>query len=214
MKFRRKNEPEPLDDDVSVAPAQPLSGPFDYDDVAGDGTARIDLGSLLLPVQPDCEVRLQMNEATSQVLAIQIVGSDGALEVRAFAAPRHGDLWSRARAEILAEAAARGGTLEEREGRFGPELLSEVLVDTPDGQTTLASRMVGVNGDRWLLRGSFIGAPAAEPDAAAAWDDVFASVVVRRGTSAFPVGDPLPVTLPTNHPVRMPESRSGTRSAD
>jgi hypothetical protein len=55
---------------------------------------------------------------------------------------------------------------------------------------------VGVNGPRWLLRGTFLGRPAVEADDSAAWEDALASVVVRRGDQAMPVGDALPLVLP------------------
>lgn len=212
MKFRRKSATAPLERaeggvaGVDASAAAPPTGPFSFEAVAQDGVPRVDLGSLLIPVTPEREIRLQMTEATQEVIAVQIVGPDGALEVRAFAAPRNGDLWGQARADILAEAATRGAELEPREGRFGVELISEVAVETPEGPGQLPARLIGVNGDRWLLRGSFIGGPATDPDLADDWDETFASVVVRRGSHALPVGDPLPLTLPTQQlqPARQP----------
>jgi hypothetical protein len=53
-----------------------------------------------------------------------------------------------------------------------------------------------VNGDRWMLRASFLGRPAVDPDSAPDWEDALAQIVVRRGDQAMPVGEPLPVTLP------------------
>ena len=50
--------------------------------------------------------------------------------------------------------------------------------------------------DRWMLRASFLGRPALDPDATSEWEDTLAQVVVRRGEQAMPVGEPLPVTLP------------------
>ena len=58
------------------------------------------------------------------------------------------------------------------------------------------SRIVGVNGARWLLRATFLGKPAVEPDDSADWEDALADVVVHRGSHAMPVGDALPLTLP------------------
>lgn len=214
MKFRRKSDAqlEQAEGDLAAedaGTAEPPTGPFSFEAIAEDGVPRVDLGSLLIPVTPDREIRLQMTEATQEVIAVQIVGPDGALEVRAFAAPRNGDLWGRARADILAEAAGRGAELEAREGRFGVELISEVVVETPDGPGRVPARLIGVNGDRWLLRGSFIGGPATDPDLAHDWDETFASLVVRRGSHALPVGDPLPLALPTQQmqPVRPPTSQ-------
>ena len=117
--------------------------------------------------------------------------------MQAFAAPRNGDLWGTVRPQIIEDITGRGGRAEEREGRFGPELVCQVPIKKPDGTVGLQpSRILGINGDRWLLRASFLGRPAIEPDGAGEWEDVLAQVVVRRGTGAMPVGEPLPATLP------------------
>ena len=205
MKFRRKAaEPEPdvATDEVetAAAPAEPRTdGPLDVDDVTDDGVERVDLGSLLITPEPGRELRLQVDESTQAVQSVVLAGSDGALELRAFAAPRNGDLWTDIRPQLAADMARRGGTATEREGRFGTELVCQLGVTTPDGKTaTQPSRIVGVNGTRWLLRATFLGRPALDPDGADGWEDTLAKVVVRRGDHAMPVGDPLPVVLPAN----------------
>jgi hypothetical protein len=70
-------------------------------------------------------------------------------------------------------------------------------VKTADGRTgTQPSRVIGVNGERWMLRATLLGRPAAEIDSAGTWEDVIERVVVRRGVQAMPVGAELPLTLP------------------
>ena len=212
MKFRRKAEPtqEPAATDGDpttadgpadgrpTAPSTPTgSGPFDESEVAGDGVERVDLGSLLVRPTPGRELRLQVDEPTGTVQAVMLAGPDGALEFQAFAAPRNGDLWSTVRPQIAADIARRGGTTTEREGRFGTELLCQVPVQRPDGTAaTQPSRIIGINGERWMLRASLLGRPAVEPDGSGEWEDALAQVVVRRGSEAMPVGEPLTVVLP------------------
>jgi hypothetical protein len=151
---------------------------------------------LVAPV-PGSELRLQVDERTQQVQSVLLAATEGALELRAFAAPRNGDLWSEIRPQLAADMARRGGTATEREGRFGPELVCQLTVKTPDGRTgQQASRIVGINGSRWLLRATFLGKPAVDDETAATWEDALTQVAVRRGDHAMPVGDPLPVTLP------------------
>ena len=151
----------------------------------------------MVPPTADHELRMQVDEASQQVQSVMLAASDGAVEIRAFAAPRHGDLWSEVRPKIAADMTQRGGTAVEREGRFGTELLCQVPVQRPDGTpATQPSRIIGVNGDRWMLRASLLGRPALEPEGAEEWEDALAQVVVRRGTTAMPVGEPLPVVLP------------------
>lgn len=207
MKFRRKSAPTPQstetdspDEATPETPTlDPTTGPFDESQVAGDGVERVDLGSLLIAPSPGRELRLQVDEANGVVQAVMLAGSDGALELRAFAAPRNGDLWSDVREQLVADIARRGGKAEERQGRFGTELVTEVPVQAPDGSAQMQkSRIIGVNGDRWLLRATLLGRPAMAPDASSDWEDAIAAVVVRRGSGAMPVGEQLPATLPDN----------------
>ena len=204
MRLRRKSEvPADADtdqdgvgDDLVAADGSP-SGPYDADELPAGDPERVDLGSLLITPEADRELRLQVDEASGTVQAVVMAGKDGAVELRAFAAPRNGDLWSQARPQIAAEIASHGGTATEREGRWGPELVCRVQVRTPEGRTgTQESRIIGVNGPRWLLRATLLGKPANDVDDSAEWEDLVAKVAVRRGAQAMPVGEPLPVVMP------------------
>lgn len=206
MKFRRKAG-EAADTAGEAAgetttgseesPDAPTSGPFDSSQVEGDGTDRADLGSLLVPAIADRELRLQVDEPSGQVRSVMLAGSDGACEFQAFAAPRNGDLWSDVRPQIAADMARRGGQATEREGRWGTELVCQMPVKRADGTEAMQpSRIIGINGERWMLRASFLGRPALDPDNTPEWEDALAQVVVRRGEGAMPVGEPLPVRLP------------------
>ncbi|WP_134765875.1 DUF3710 domain-containing protein [Nocardioides sp. 1609] len=197
MKFRRKSATDVSEvgaEDGSTS--EPVVGPHDAEHVPVDGIDRVDLGSLLVPPSAGLELRLQVDEATNEVKSVLLAGPEGAIEVRAFAAPRHGDLWSDVRPQIAADMAQRGGTATERDGRFGTELICEIQVRRPEGNSLQHSRIVGINGSRWLLRATFLGKPARDADAAAQWEDVLTQIAVRRGDGPMPVGEPLPITLP------------------
>lgn len=202
MKFRRKSaqaDPSTGETTAEETPEEeaPASGPFDFDDVEGDGVARIDLGSLLLVPEEGRELRIQLADNSDDVQAVVLAGADGAVEVRAYAAPRNGDLWSTVRPQLAADMARRGGLATEREGRFGTELLCELWVPGPDGkQRKQISRVVGINGPRWMLRATLLGHPAANPESAGSWEDTISNIAVRRGDHAMPVGDALPFVLP------------------
>jgi hypothetical protein len=206
VKFRRKSS-EPVDGDVDpavdgTAPGEPdqsaATGPWDVDDLPeDDGVERVDLGSLLLTNVDGLEIRLQVDEATNEVQSVVLAGAEGAVELRAFAAPRNGDLWAEIRPRIAAEYAQRGGTASEREGFYGTELVCQLTVRGEDGRTaTQPSRVVGINGGRWMLRATLLGRAALEPDQVGPWDEAIASTVVRRGAVAMPPGADLPLTLP------------------
>lgn len=200
MKFRRKSATEGPEttgnEGGAVSPDELVPGPYDADELPEDDVERVDLGSLLIAPEEGRELRLQVDEASGTVQSVMLAGAEGAVELRAFAAPRNGDLWDEVRPQIAADTAQRGGTATEREGRFGTELMCEVRVQRPDGVATQPSRIVGINGPRWLLRATLLGMPAIDPDNAAEWEDVITRVAVRRGAHALPVGEPLPLVLP------------------
>lgn len=201
MKFRRKSAVSQSEVEAAGtaeetgSQEQPRVGPFDSAD-APEGIDRVDLGSLRLPPMADREVRLQVDEQSGDVQAVMIVGSEGALEVRAFAAPRHGDLWSDIRPRIAEETQKAGGKVAQREGIYGIELLCQRPATSPEGEEGVApSRVIGVNGDRWMLRATYLGRPAMEPDSPD-WDEILASLVVHRGSEAMAAGQALPLHLP------------------
>jgi hypothetical protein len=206
VKFRRKVTEDPLDDDLvtdlddgdEAATAEKEGGPYDVDEL--DSTeGRVDLGALLLLPVEGTELQLQVDEASGTVQSVMFAGPDGALELKVFAAPRNGDLWSEVRPQIAADLGKRGGTATERDGRFGTELVCQMPVALPDGKTGLQpSRVIGINGPRWLLRATMLGRPAVEPDAGTAFEDALTTVAVRRGQHAMPVGDPLALSLPAD----------------
>lgn len=230
MRFRRKSDatgPEDppqatvdeLDDvaaDGSDDPAQEPSGdsaagPYDADDLPDDARW-IDLGSLLVAPVQGRDLRVQIDEKSGAVKSVVLAGKDGAVELRAYAAPRNGDLWSEVRPQIAADAARRGGTATEHDGPFGTELYCEIQVKTAEGKTgNQTSRVVGFNGPRWLLRATFLGRPARDPEALAEWRTAITSVAVRRGAQAMPVGEQLPLTLPEE--VKAAQAEAAAKAA-
>ncbi len=209
MRFRRKsdaNDPDTpsgvaVEDDSDArsegAAEADSAGPCDADDIPDDGVDRIDLGALLVAPVEGRDVRVQVDEKSGNVRSVVLAAKDGAVELRAYAAPRNGDLWSEVRPQIAADAARRGGTATEHDGPFGTELFCEVQVKTPDGKVgNQTSRVVGFNGPRWMLRATFLGRPAQAPEALAEWRTAISAVAVRRGAQAMPVGEQLPLTLP------------------
>jgi hypothetical protein len=173
------------------------TGPFDESEVDVDEHEGIDLGSLLLAPAGAMELQLQVDEESGQVMAAVLVGEDGALELRAFASSRGGGAWDELRPRIAAEMARMGGTTDEKQGTFGPELMCMVPIQGPNGRpATQASRIMGFEGPAWLLRATLMGEAALHPELAAPWEDTLRQVVVRRGREAMPPGAPLPLHLP------------------
>lgn len=168
-----------------------------------DGVTRIDLGGLLVVPRDGVELRLQADQATGAVSSVLMATGQAALELRPFAAPKSGGLWDEVRREIAAEATRQGGTATETQGTHGPELRLQVPVRTPDGRNALQiSRIVGVEGPRWFLRGTFLGLAATESDPEGPLEQAFREVVVVRGRLAMAPRDALPLRLP--HDVKTP----------
>ena len=210
MKFRR-NKPDREQPEVTAteaaeqaeateAPAGPRAdGPWDSSEVQltdGDPT-KVDLGSLVVTPREGLEVQLQVDEHSGNVVAVVLAGPEGAVELRAFAAPRNGDIWDDVRSQIAAEVTRRGGTATEAEGPWGPELRVVLTMTTPDGQSgTQPSRVFGIAGPRWLLRATLFGQPALEPEEDGLIESALRDVVVRRGDAPHAPGEPLPLTVP------------------
>jgi hypothetical protein len=206
---RRDREPEqtsaeayPTQDAEEERPEpQRRHGPYDADEVEmSDDPAsvgRIDLGGLQIPAIQGIELRLQIDEASQAVVAALLVRGDSALELRAFAAPRSTGIWEEIRKEIAVETTRRGGVATEAVGPFGPEIKVVLPARTPDGrQVTQTSRIVGVDGPRWLLRGTLIGRAASDPGEAGPLLHAMSHVVVVRGKAPMAPRDMIPLRIP------------------
>ncbi|CAN5149830.1 hypothetical protein BH18ACT9_BH18ACT9_19370 [soil metagenome] len=209
MKFRRKSPEEtgavdasPGLDEAGDTPAPAgarAAGPWDDSEVelVEGRRDQVDLGSLVLTMREGLDLQLQVDERTGQVVAAVLAGEKGAVELRAFAAPRHGDIWDDVRKDIAAEVTRRGGTVTEADGPWGPELKVVLTVTTPDGKTgNQPSRVFGIAGPRWLLRATLFGPPALEPDGDGPVEAALRDVVVRRGKAPHAPGEALPLVIP------------------
>jgi len=204
VRFGRKKDAveEPLEESApeDVAAPQPSAGgPYDISEVDydEDDQTRINLGSLIIAGRPGIELRLQVDEGSGAVAAALLVSEHGAAELRAFASPRGGGIWDDVRKSISAEAARQGGTATEVDGPWGTELHLVVTGKDDKGHTvTQPSRIAGITGHRWLLRATFYGKPAVEPDPDDPIEQAVREVIVVRGSEAMAPGDFLPLVLP------------------
>lgn len=204
MIFRRKAKNEDAAEETfedTVEETDPRAkGPLDSSEVGPETLTeenRIDLGALVIAGLPGMELRLQVDEQSQEVQAVLLVLEDSALELRAFAAPKTSGIWSDVRREIAAEATRLGGTASETEGPFGTELVLVVPVEDPDGQIfSQTSRVIGVDGPRWLVRGTVLGRAAVEPEAAPPMEQALRDVVVVRGSEPMAPREPLALRLP------------------
>ena len=172
------------------------SGPWDSADFTGDDSRYVDLGPLRIRGRVGFQLQVPQDEggATGSVV---LVTEDAGLELRAFAAPRSGGLWDEVRADLLAEVERLKGEVEQVDGPFGPELRVRIPVTLPDGQAGFQpSRILAVEGPRWMLRATFLGAAALEPDEDGLLEQAFREVVVVRGDGPMLVREPLLISVP------------------
>jgi hypothetical protein len=187
------------DDDFEELDAARPRGPWDRSetDADSDGADYVDLGGLIVRGRPGLELRLQVDEQAQEVSSVLLAGPESGVELRAFAAPRYDGIWDDVRHDIAAEATKRGGTATERDGEFGVELTLVVPIQTPEGkQATQTSRIVGIDGPRWLLRGTFLGKSATQPDPDGLVESAFRDVIVVRGSGPMAPRDLIPMTVP------------------
>ncbi|WP_328854660.1 DUF3710 domain-containing protein [Microbispora hainanensis] len=189
----------------SHAPAR-TTGPWDAADDYPEAE-RVDLGGLRLPVGPGFEIQLSM--AGDQVDGVIVLVEESALQVNAFAAPKHSGIWDEVRAELAREVVAAGGSAEDRDGPFGPEIAAEVPVQSqgqPQGRQPV--RYLGVDGPRWFLRAVISGRAAVDPEAARTLEDVVRGIVVVRGDEPMPPKEAIQLRLPAEARQAMEEQQA------
>jgi hypothetical protein len=202
---RRSTAPDEVPAEPEATSDQPAAdrprGPWDRSETTADADdeSYIDLGGLVIKAVPGLELRLQVDEQTSAVAAVMLAGPESGLELRAFAAPRNSGIWDDVRADIAAEAKRRGGTFSESPGEYGTEIQVVVPVRTSDGRSaTQPSRIVGVEGPRWLLRGTFLGKSAVKSDPDGLLESALRSLIVVRGEAPMAPREMIPLRMPQN----------------
>jgi hypothetical protein len=188
-------------------PAEP-SGPYDVTEHDGTGPGYVDLGPLRIRGRVGFQLQVPQDEGGGAG-SVVLVTEEAGLELRVFAAPRSGGLWDEVRGELTAEVARLEGQVEEVEGPFGPELRVQVPVTMPDGQPGVQpSRILAVEGPRWMLRATFLGRAALEPDEQGLLERALREVVVVRGDEPRLVREALLVQVPESAvPVTLPDSQ-------
>jgi hypothetical protein len=200
---RRRSEDADRDEFDNDEPEQPAGvpradgGPWDAEEPF-PALARVDLGSLQVPIGPEHEIQLVMAEQHGAWVTIRYRESE--VQIQAFAASRRGALWDDVRTEIAAEVNTAGGRSQETEGSFGIELMAQVPAEPGQGPGEPAGmrlvRFVGVDGPRWFVRGLFTGPAADGGDQADLLEEVSRDVVVVRGEHPVPPREILELRLP------------------
>jgi hypothetical protein len=196
MAFGRHARPEDdaFDDEVvgtdPVADDDELDGPFDiddFDDPAAAAQARLDLGSVLVPMPEAGQVQVELTEG-GVPSAVWVVTANGRFTVAAYAAPKSSALWREVASELADSLRKDASEVRIEDGPWG----REVVGAAPAGVV----RFIGVDGYRWMIR-CVVNGP--QETIAALSDEArqaLSDTVVRRGDTPLPVRTPLPVQLP------------------
>jgi hypothetical protein len=162
-------------------------GPYDEADAPDDGLARLDLGSVRLPLPPDAQVQVEM-DPEGPLRAVHVLTPNGRHTIGAYAAPRSGDLWPEISRELAEQLHGDGARVRRENGEWGSELVAFV--------NDVLLRFVGVDGPRWMLRAVSAGAKETSAKAAEELRDIVRGTIVVRGDQPMPVRTPLPFELP------------------
>ncbi|NEG54433.1 DUF3710 domain-containing protein [Bifidobacterium platyrrhinorum] len=181
-------------------------GPWDVNDEdVPDYDDYLDLGAYYLPFMQHIELRIKANRATRAILGSTITYGNSSLEIEAYAAPKTLGLWEDWREDFL----AANKKASAADGVFGTEVRLPVEVK---GGKTVITRIVGVDGPRWMLRGIFSGVAATDSDAeeTKALNRFFADIVVERGEEPLAPRD----LIPMHPPVGPAERKAAKASAE
>ena len=182
-------------------------GPWDsMDPEAPDTDEYLDIGALMLPFLQGSELRLKANSQTGDVLGATITYKSSSLELEPFAAPKSLGLWDEVRADLL----KANPSCKEVDGVFGKELTLPVKVKGKN----LLTRVVGVDGPRWMLRGIFSGPAAKGGKEKDVLDGYLADLVVVRGDEPLAPRDLVPMHAPITPNQRRGEAEDAKSKDD
>src|SRR5579875_2177187 len=158
MAFGRRKPQEPDAADVPQPSETPvdeeLDGPFDiedFDDPAAAQVARLDLGSVLVPMPAGAQLQVELTD-TGVPSAVWVVTANGRFTIAAYAAPKTGGLWREVAGELAESLRADSAEVSIQDGPWGRE-----VVGTGAGVV----RFIGVDGYRWMIRCVVNAAPEA-----------------------------------------------------
>ncbi len=167
-------------------------GPWDIDeDNAPDFDEYMSLGAFYIPFVRGIQLRIKASRADNTLLGATVTIGRSSLELEAFAAPKTLGLWDDVREDLLEGNA----NAKEVPGIFGAEIELPVKLDNGKVHTT---RIVGVDGPRWMLRGIFSGPAAEDPKSPEAeiLNRFFSDIVVDRGEEPLAPRDLIPMAPP------------------
>jgi len=168
------------------------AGPFDSTEVINIRPS-VDFGAISLPIREDVTLKLEVEEASSRIVALTVEHQGSSLQLQAFSAPGSEGIWHEIRGDLDRSIQSQGGKTEVVVGPLGPELNAQI--PTKDGGSRLA-KFIGVDGPKWFLRGVISGLALGDTLAMTYLIDIFRSAVVVRGVAPMPPKELLQLNAP------------------
>lgn len=182
-------------------------GPWDISQEAlVPDQAYLDLGALKIPERPDTAIRLGISQDKTRILAVTLTHNGSSLQLTLLAASRDHPLWDEVRASI-----DKGKSPKQVKTRFGTGIA--VDLGLPDG-TIVPTRIMGIDGPRWMLRAIVTGDAAKGGKDGTFFDDLLADVVVDRGEIPAAPKEIIPLTAPGSKNGDDADKGSSTGSDD
>lgn len=166
------------------------TGPFDLSEVPAI-RPYVDLGSLKVLPREGLQIRLDVEEGSKRIVAVSLDIAESTLQVQAFSAPKSSGVWMSILRQISSQLEQQGAVPASQEGAFGPEIVVSSQTTGP-----LQMRFIGVDGPRWVLRGTVSGRALHDPVSQDAVEQLFRSLVVVRGDLPMPPRELLPLRVP------------------
>jgi hypothetical protein len=183
-------------DNYGNGKSQPLdrqsAGPFDITELV-QVRPSIDFGAIQLPLRDDVVYKLEVEEATSKIVALTVEHNGSALQLQAFSAPASDGVWHEIRSSLEQSILSQNGRTEQVVGPLGPELNAQI--PNVDGGFRLA-KFIGVDGPKWFLRGVISGLALGDVLSMSHVIDIFRSVAVVRGSQPMPPKELLELVAP------------------
>ncbi|WP_304113190.1 DUF3710 domain-containing protein [Mycolicibacterium bacteremicum] len=174
-----------------------FDGPFDiedFDDPESATVARLDLGSVLIPLPAAGQVQVELTDQ-GVPSSVWVVTPNGRFTIAAYAAPKSAGLWREVAGELADSLRKDGAKVRIEDGKWGREVVG-ASTSAPQGQQPGVVRFIGVDGYRWMIRCVVNGLPENVEALAVEAREALADTVVRRGDTPLPVRTPLAVQLP------------------
>lgn len=170
-------------------------GPFDLKEIPSM-RPYVDLGSIKVAPREGLQLRLDVDENAKRIVAVSLDYAGSTLQVQAYSAPKTTGLWHEVRGQITEQLRTQGTTAEHVDGALGPEVTATLKLPEARGGGSAPVRFIGVDGPRWLVRGTITGQAVTNEDAYAQVIDLFRELVIVRGESPMPPNELLALKMP------------------